>query len=271
MRTLILAGLLLAPAAWAAGMYDGTYHGQLTADGSNATNCVKSAPIQMTVTNDQLEYHHFNSAVIHTAVAPDGKFSATRAEFLHGGPQRPTDPDRYRPDHRRWHRGQGVAQQFLQLRDGAEEVPVTIRWETGRGGRVNLVASSPPIPRQRTSRNRGGFGIRFTARNGSGFQPAMVRAHSCACALSVMPGNRRRSSTAAELATLLIDGADRSGISLGDNEHAGAWGGEWPPASPAPRDAGSQFGPHGAVTSACRGLRAMVPASRCGACCGSNP
>jgi Ni/Co efflux regulator RcnB len=97
MRTLILASFLLAPAAWAAGMYDGTYHGQLTADGSNATNCAKSAPIQMTVTNDQLEYH------------------------------RPTDPDRYRPDHRRWHRGQGVAQQFLRLRDGAEEVPVTIR------------------------------------------------------------------------------------------------------------------------------------------------
>ena len=48
---MILAGLLLAPGAWAAGMYDGTYHGQLTADGSNATNCAKSAPIQMTVTN----------------------------------------------------------------------------------------------------------------------------------------------------------------------------------------------------------------------------
>ena len=33
---------------------------------------------------------------------------------------------------------------------------------------------------------------------GSGFQPAMVRAHSRACALSVTPGNRRRSSTAAD-------------------------------------------------------------------------
>ena len=39
MRALILAGLLLAPTAWAAGLYDGTYHGQLTADGNNATTC----------------------------------------------------------------------------------------------------------------------------------------------------------------------------------------------------------------------------------------
>ena len=46
--------------------------------------------------------------------------------------------------------------------------------------------------------DRGGrdrLGIRFTDR--SGLQPAIVRAHSRACALSVMPGNSRRSSTAA--------------------------------------------------------------------------
>ena len=36
---------------------------------------------------------------------------------------------------------------------------------------------------------------RFTGR--SGIQPAMVRAHSTACALSVTPGNRGRSSMAA--------------------------------------------------------------------------
>ena len=35
-------------------------------------------------------------------------------------------------------------------------------------------------------------------RSGSGFQPAIMRAHSLARALSGMPGNRRRSSTAAE-------------------------------------------------------------------------
>ena len=50
-------------------------------------------------------------------------------------------------------------------------------------------------PRQRTRRNRGGLGIRFIGR--SGFQPAMVLAHSLACALSVTPGNSRRSSIAA--------------------------------------------------------------------------
>ena len=33
---------------------------------------------------------------------------------------------------------------------------------------------------------------------GSGFQPAMIRAQSRACALSVTPGNKRRSSTAAD-------------------------------------------------------------------------
>jgi hypothetical protein len=49
-------------------------------------------------------------------------------------------------------------------------------------------------PRQRTRRSRGVLGIRFTDRSGSGFQPAMVRAHSRACALSVMPGNWRRGS-----------------------------------------------------------------------------
>jgi hypothetical protein len=31
------------------------------------------------------------------------------------------------------------------------------------------------------------LGIRFTGRSGSGFQLAMVRAHSRACALSAMP------------------------------------------------------------------------------------
>jgi hypothetical protein len=41
---------------------------------------------------------------------------------------------------------------------------------------------------------------RDTGRNGtgSGFQAAMIRAHSRACAVSVTPGNSRRSSTAAD-------------------------------------------------------------------------
>jgi hypothetical protein len=66
-------------------MYDGTYHGQFTADGNNALTCAKAAPIQMTVTNDQLEYHHFNSAVIHAVVASDGKFSGSAQSTYSSG------------------------------------------------------------------------------------------------------------------------------------------------------------------------------------------
>ena len=40
--------------------------------------------------------------------------------------------------------------------------------------------------------------FRRTVRSGSGFQPAMMRAHSRAWALVSMPGKRRRSSTAAD-------------------------------------------------------------------------
>ena len=55
------------------------------------------------------------------------------------------------------------------------------------------VATTPPSPAwavaaEKPEAYRGGLGIRFTGRSGSGFQPAMVRAHSRACALSVMPG-----------------------------------------------------------------------------------
>jgi hypothetical protein len=47
--------------------------------------------------------------------------------------------------------------------------------------------------RQIIRRNRGTLAIRFTGR--SSFQPAMVRTYPRACALSVMPAKRRRSST----------------------------------------------------------------------------
>jgi hypothetical protein len=67
--------------------------------------------------------------------------------------------------------------------------------------------------RARLLRRRNGV-IRQAAA-GSGFQPAMVRAQARASALSVTPGNRRRS----QLALLLIGGADRSGIGFGDEEH----------------------------------------------------
>ena len=68
---------------------------------------------------------------------------------------------------------------------------------------------------------------RGTGRGGTGrgFQPAMVRAQARACAVSVMAGNSRRSSTAAENSPLLlVDGTDRGGLSLGDDEHAGRMG-----------------------------------------------
>ena len=60
-----------------AGPYDGTYHGTLTGDGMNAVICAKGAPIQMTVTDSKLEYHHLSNATITATVAPDGSFSGS--------------------------------------------------------------------------------------------------------------------------------------------------------------------------------------------------
>jgi hypothetical protein len=58
------------------------------------------------------------------------------------------------------------------------------RWFPGADPRYRLHPLPPGV-------GRGGA-------TGSGFQPAMILAHSRACTLSVMPGNSRRSSTAAE-------------------------------------------------------------------------
>ena len=53
----------------------------------------------------------------------------------------------------------------------------------------------------------------------------MVLAKARACAVSVTPGNNRRSSTAADSSPALIEGGtDRGGLGLGDNEHAGRMG-----------------------------------------------
>ena len=59
------------------------------------------------------------------------------------------------------------------------------------------------LPGRSFERNRG-TGRRGT---GSGVQPAMVREHARACAVSVTAGNSRCSSTAAEN-SLLVDGTD---------------------------------------------------------------
>ena len=48
----------------------------------------------------------------------------------------------------------------------------------------------------------------------------MVRAHSRACALSVMPGKQPpQLERGRQLAALFEDGADRSGFGLADDEH----------------------------------------------------
>jgi hypothetical protein len=72
--TLAVAGIA---AAVAGGPYDGTYHGTLTAEGMNAVSCAKSAPVQMSVTDGKLEYHHFSNATITAPVAADGSFSGS--------------------------------------------------------------------------------------------------------------------------------------------------------------------------------------------------
>ncbi len=57
-------------------------------------------------------------------------------------------------------------------------------------------------------------------RAGSGFQPAMVLAQARAFILSMTPGNRRRKlDRSRQLSLLIEDGADRSSIGLGDDEH----------------------------------------------------
>ena len=75
--TMTCAGLLISAAAWASGPYDGTYHGTLTQSAASGMNCAKKAPIQMTVVDNKLEYHHFGNAIITAQVAPDGSFSGS--------------------------------------------------------------------------------------------------------------------------------------------------------------------------------------------------
>jgi hypothetical protein len=79
-RVVFLAAVLAVAsiaAAVAGGPYDGTYDGTLTADGMNAVSCAKSAPVQMSVTDSKLEYHHFSNATITAPVAADGSFSGS--------------------------------------------------------------------------------------------------------------------------------------------------------------------------------------------------
>jgi hypothetical protein len=79
-RSLALAGTIVSLGSvgvLAAGLYDGTYHGTLTADGANATSCAKQAPVQMTVTDNKLEYNHMGNLTITATVGADGSFSGS--------------------------------------------------------------------------------------------------------------------------------------------------------------------------------------------------
>ena len=58
------------------------------------------------------------------------------------------------------------------------------------------------------------------SRLGRGFQLAIVRTHSRACALSVIPGHQpTQLNGSREFAALSEDGADSCGLSLADDEH----------------------------------------------------
>ena len=79
-RIVAVAAVLALPSlrsASAGGPYDGTYHGTLKGASGNAVSCSKSAPIQMTVTDSRVEYHHFSNTVITAPVAADGSFSGS--------------------------------------------------------------------------------------------------------------------------------------------------------------------------------------------------
>jgi hypothetical protein len=92
MRTIMLAAsLLAAPCAWASGMYDGTYHGQFKPDPDkeNAQICSKGAPIQITVTDNQLSYNHMGNATITATVNADGSFSGSGTNKFSGGRSTP--------------------------------------------------------------------------------------------------------------------------------------------------------------------------------------
>ncbi len=47
-------------------------------------SCAKSAPVQMTVTDSKLEYHHFSNATIMAPVAADGSFSGSAQNIYTG-------------------------------------------------------------------------------------------------------------------------------------------------------------------------------------------
>ena len=85
---MILSGAVLTlttAAALAYGMYDGTYRGNLIGIGDNAPSCAKTAPAQMTVTDDRLTYVHIGHTTIVAAIRSDGSFSGSAQNMYSGG------------------------------------------------------------------------------------------------------------------------------------------------------------------------------------------
>jgi hypothetical protein len=76
---------LTSSAALAYGMYDGTYRGSLIEIGNYASSCFKTAPAQMTVTDDKLTYVHTGHTTIIATVTSDGSFSGSAQSMYSGG------------------------------------------------------------------------------------------------------------------------------------------------------------------------------------------
>ena len=76
---------LTTAAALAYGMYDGNYRGNLIEIGNHAPNCAKTAPAQMTVTDDKLTYVHMGQRTIVATIISDGSFSGSTQNMYSGG------------------------------------------------------------------------------------------------------------------------------------------------------------------------------------------
>jgi hypothetical protein len=69
---------LTTAAALAYGMYDGNYRGNLIEMGNRAHSCAKTAPAQMTVTDDKLTCVHMGQRTIVATISSDGSSVARR-------------------------------------------------------------------------------------------------------------------------------------------------------------------------------------------------
>ena len=89
-------------------------------------------------------------------------------------------------------------------------------------GRQRRVGGGKVVSHGPVRRNRGALGVRFTGCNG--FQPAMILAHSRACAFRGCRGTTGTARWRRRVCRPAGDGADCSGFSLSDREHTGSMG-----------------------------------------------